>query len=77
MNIFFFGKIGQVGWELQCVLVFLGNLIVFDVYFIDYCGDFSNFEGVVEIVRSIWLDIIVNAVVYIVVDKVELELEFV
>lgn len=77
MNIFLFGKIGQVGWELQCVLVLLGNLIVFDVYFTDYCGDFSNFEGVVEIVKKICFDVIVNVVVYIVVDKVELELEFV
>lgn len=50
---------------------------MFDVYFIDYCGDFSNFEGVVEIVKKICFDVIVNVVVYIVVDKVELELEFV
>lgn len=77
MNIFLFGKIGQVGWELQCVLVLLGNLIVFDVYFIDYCGDFSNLEGVVETVKKICSDVIVNVAVYIVVDKVELELEFV
>lgn len=61
MNILLFGKTGQVGWELQRALAPLGNLIAFDVHSTDYCGDFSNPEGVAETVRSIRPDIIVNA----------------
>lgn len=53
MNILLFGKTGQVGWELQRALAPLGNLIAFDVHSTDYCGDFSNPEGVAETVRSI------------------------
>ncbi len=55
MNILLFGKTGQVGWELQRALAPLGNLIAFDVHSTDYCGDFSNPEGVAETVRSILL----------------------
>ena len=53
MNILLFGKTGQVGWELQRALAPLGNLIALDVHSTDYCGDFSNPEGVAETVRSI------------------------
>ncbi|NEL90690.1 sugar nucleotide-binding protein, partial [Escherichia coli] len=52
MNILLFGKTGQVGWELQRALAPLGNLIALDVHSTDYCGDFSNPEGVAETVRS-------------------------
>lgn len=45
MNILLFGKTGQVGWELQRALAPLGNLIALDVHSTDYCGDFSNPEG--------------------------------
>ncbi len=53
MNILLFGKTGQVGWELQRALAPLGNLIALDVHSTDYCGDFSNPEGVAETVGSI------------------------
>lgn len=71
-----FGKTGQVGWELQRALAPLGNLIAFDVHSTDYCGDFSNPEGVAETVRSIRPDIIVNAAAHTAVDKAESEPEF-
>lgn len=76
MNILLFGKTGQVGWELQRALAPLGNLIALDVHSTDYCGDFSNPEGVAETVRSIRPDIIVNAAAHTVVDKAESEPEF-
>lgn len=76
MNILLFGKTGQVGWELQRALAPLGNLIAFDVHSTDYCGDFSNPEGVAETVRSIRPDIIVNAAAHTAVDKAESEPEF-
>lgn len=73
MNILLFGKTGQVGWELQRALAPLGNLIALDVHSTDYCGDFSNPEGVAETVRSIRPDIIVNAAAHTAVDKAESE----
>lgn len=76
MNILLFGKTGQVGWELQRALAPLGNLIVLDVHSTDYCGDFSNPQGVAETVRRIRPDVIVNAAAHTAVDKAESEIEF-
>ncbi|ELY4561634.1 sugar nucleotide-binding protein, partial [Cronobacter sakazakii] len=76
MNILLFGKNGQVGWELQRALAPLGNLISLDFNSEDYCGDFSNPEGVAETVRRIKPDVIVNAAAHTAVDKAESEREF-
>lgn len=76
MNILLFGKSGQVGWELQRSLAPLGNLIALDVHSSEYCGDFSNPEGIAETVRRIKPDIIVNAAAHTAVDKAESEPEF-
>ncbi|KFC80963.1 dTDP-4-dehydrorhamnose reductase [Buttiauxella agrestis] len=76
MNILLFGKTGQVGWELQRSLAPLGNVIAVDVQSTEYCGDFSNPEGVAETVRRVKPDIIVNAAAHTAVDKAESEREF-
>lgn len=76
MNILLFGKTGQVGWELQRSLAPFGNLIAVDVHSSEYCGDFSNPEGVAETVRRIKPDVIVNAAAHTAVDKAESEAEF-
>ncbi|PLY47344.1 dTDP-4-dehydrorhamnose reductase [Lelliottia sp. F153] len=76
MNILLFGKTGQVGWELQRALAPLGNLIALDVHSKDYCGDFSNPEGIAETVRAIKPDVIVNAAAHTAVDKAESERDF-
>ncbi|MCY1698430.1 dTDP-4-dehydrorhamnose reductase [Lelliottia sp. SL45] len=76
MNILLFGKTGQVGWELQRALAPLGNLIALDVHSKDYCGDFSNPEGIAETVRAIRPDVIVNAAAHTAVDKAESERDF-
>lgn len=76
MNILLFGKTGQVGWELQRSLAPLGNLIALDVHSTDYCGDFSDPEGVAETVRRLRPDVIVNAAAHTAVDKAETEVEF-
>lgn len=76
MNILLFGKTGQVGWELQRALAPLGNLIALDVHSKDYCGDFSNPEGIAATVRNIKPDVIVNAAAHTAVDKAESEPEF-
>ncbi|MGU3523398.1 dTDP-4-dehydrorhamnose reductase [Enterobacteriaceae bacterium C23F] len=76
MNILLFGKTGQVGWELQRALAPLGNLITLDVHSREYCGDFSNPEGIAETVRTIKPDVIVNAAAHTAVDKAESEPDF-
>lgn len=76
MNILLFGKTGQVGWELQRALAPLGNVIALDVHSTDYCGDFSNPQGVADTVRRIRPDVIVNAAAHTAVDKAESEVEF-
>lgn len=76
MNILLFGKTGQVGWELQRALAPLGNVIALDVQTKEYCGDFSNPEGVAETVRRIKPDVIVNAAAHTAVDKAESERDF-
>lgn len=73
MNILLFGKTGQVGWELQRALAPLGTVIALDVQNKEYCGDFSNPEGVAETVRLIKPDVIVNAAAHTAVDKAESE----
>lgn len=76
MNILLFGKTGQVGWELQRALAPLGNVIALDVHSKEYCGDFSNPEGIAQTVRAIKPDVIVNAAAHTAVDKAESEQEF-
>ena len=76
MDILLFGKTGQVGWELQRALAPLGNVIALDVHSKEYCGDFSNPEGIAETVRRIKPDVIVNAAAHTAVDKAESEPDF-
>lgn len=65
-----------MGWELQRALAPLGNLIALDVHSTDYCGDFSNPQGVADTVRRIRPDVIVNAAAHTAIDKAESEVEF-
>lgn len=73
MNILLFGKNGQVGWELQRALAPLGNVTALATRSTDYCGDFSNTAGIIETVRKLRPDVIVNASAYTAVDKAESE----
>ena len=75
MNILLFGINGQVGWELQRSLAPLGNIIAVDIHSTEYCGDFTNLEGIAATVRKIKPDVIVNAAAYTAVDNAESERE--
>jgi len=75
VKILLLGKNGQVGWELQRSLAPLGEVIALDRKSQDYCGDLSNLQGLVETIRAIEPDIIVNAAAYTAVDKAETEPE--
>jgi dTDP-4-dehydrorhamnose reductase len=76
MNILLFGKGGQVGWELQRSLSLLGSVTALDFDSTEHCGDFSNTAGVVETVRALRPDVIVNAAAHTAVDKAESEPDF-
>ena len=67
MKILLFGKIGQVGWELNRSLQPLGEVIALDIEDVD----FSIPESLRQVVQNIKPDIIVNAVAYTAVDKAE------
>lgn len=69
MKILLFGRIGQVGWELNQSLQPLGEVIVLDKEDVD----FSEPERLRDMVREIKPDIIVNAIAYTAVDKAEEE----
>lgn len=74
MKIILYGKNGQLGWELQRSLSYLGELVALDRKGTDiYCGDLSNEQGIVNDIRLIKPDIIVNAAAYTAVDKAEEE----
>ncbi|WP_455816293.1 dTDP-4-dehydrorhamnose reductase [Pseudomonas cerasi] len=75
MNILLFGKMGQVGWELQRALAPLGNVTALATSSTEYCGDFADTNGIIATIRSIRPDVIVNAAAYTAVDKAESEPE--
>ena len=75
MKILLLGKNGQVGWELQRSLALLGEVIALDSDSTDFCGDFTNMQGLIQTVRAIAPDIIVNAAAHTAVDKAESEPE--
>ena len=75
MNILLFGKSGQVGWELQRSLSVLGHVTALDFDSQDYCGDFTNPDGIAQTVRALKPGVIVNAAAHTAVDKAETEPE--
>lgn len=75
MKILLLGKNGQVGWELQRALGPLGELIALGSDSTDYCGDFSRPDELIDTVRHLRPDVIVNAAAWTAVDKAESESE--
>jgi len=73
MKILLFGKNGQVGWELQRSLAPLGEVVALGSDSRTLCGDFTDLDGIVDTVRTVEPDIIVNAAAYTAVDKAESE----
>ena len=63
------GKNGQVGWELQRSLMPLGRIVAVD----RQTMDLSDNDSIVNCIRDIKPDIIVNAAAYTAVDKAEEE----
>ena len=75
MKILLFGRNGQVGWELQRSLAPLGELVALDADSREMCGDFTDPDGLVQTIRAVAPDVIVNAAAHTAVDKAESEPE--
>jgi dTDP-4-dehydrorhamnose reductase len=74
MKILLFGKNGQVGWELQRSLAPLGEIVALDCGDSgDLCGDFTRLAKLVDTIRRVAPQIVVNAAAYTAVDKAETE----
>lgn len=73
MRILLLGKNGQVGWELQRALAPLGTVTALDRNSTEFCGDFTNPEGLAHTIRTLKPHVIVNAAAYTAVDKAESE----
>lgn len=71
MRILLLGNTGQLGWELQRTMAPLGEVIALDYPQIDLTND----DSVVQIIRSIRPQLIVNATAYTAVDRAESEPE--
>jgi dTDP-4-dehydrorhamnose reductase len=76
MKILLFGKNGQVGWELQRSLAPLGELVALGSGEEGgLAGDFMQPDRLVDTVRAVRPDVIVNAAAYTAVDRAESEPE--
>lgn len=73
MRILLFGKNGQVGWELQRSLAPLGEIIALSSTSTEWCGNFTQPEGIAATIRALKPHVIVNAAAHTAVDKAESE----
>ena len=78
MKLLLLGKNGQVGWELQRSLAPLGEVIALDRQSVNVdgnglCGDIGDLQALVQTIRSVRPDVIVNAAAHTAVDKAESE----
>ena len=73
MKILLFGKSGQLGWELQRSLAPLGELVALGSKGEALPSDFCEPDRLVNTVRQVRPDVIVNAAAYTAVDKAESE----
>jgi len=71
MRLLLIGKSGQLGWELQCALAPLSEVVCVDYPVIDL----ANKDSIRECICSVKPHLIVNAAAYTDVDKAESEVE--
>ena len=75
MKILLFGKGGQIGWELQRSLAVLGTVTALDIDGAELHADFRRPDMLVDTIRAVRPDVIVNAAGYTDVDRAEREPE--
>jgi dTDP-4-dehydrorhamnose reductase len=71
MRILLFGKNGQLGWELCQTLAPLGEVLAYDYPEVDLSVE----ESLVQMVRRLRPEVIINAAAYTAVDRAESEVE--
>ena len=71
MKILLMGKNGQLGWELQRSLAFVGELVALNRHSVPHTGDLGDLTALTETVRACLPDVIVNAAAYTAVDQAE------
>lgn len=71
LKILLFGKDGQLGWELQRSLAPLGEVIALGARGEAWPTDFNDPESLVEAVRAVRPDAVVNAAAFTAVDRAE------
>jgi dTDP-4-dehydrorhamnose reductase len=69
MQILLFGRVGQLGWELQRSLAPLGQVTTLDYPEVN----FADLDGLLQAVRAIRPQVILNAAAYTAVDRAESE----
>jgi dTDP-4-dehydrorhamnose reductase len=73
MRILLFGKLGQVGWELQRSLGPLGELTALSSASTEFKADLRDPDSLADTVAALRPDVIVNAAAYTAVDRAESE----
>ena len=74
LKVLLFGKNGQVGWELQRALAPVAEVVALDRDdTAPMCGDLTDTDRILETVRQVLPDAIVNAAAHTAVDKAESE----
>lgn len=74
MKVLLYGKNGQVGWELQRALAPVADVVAVDREDTGaLCGDLTEADRVVDTVRKVCPDAIINAAAHTAVDKAESE----
>jgi dTDP-4-dehydrorhamnose reductase len=73
VRILLLGSHGQVGWELRRALACLGELVALDRHTEPERGDLAQPDRLVETVRAVRPQVIVNAAGYTAVDRAETE----
>ncbi len=73
MRIALLGPNGQLGWELRRSLAVLGELVVLDrsQASMARCGDLTHIDALIQTLRELQADVVVNAAAYTAVDRAE------
>ncbi len=75
MKILLLGANGQVGWQLRRSLSVLGEVTALHRASSPLCGDLTRPDALVQTLRAVAPDVIVNAAAYTAVDRAEAERE--
>jgi dTDP-4-dehydrorhamnose reductase len=73
MRLVLFGSLGQLGWELRRALAPLGEVTALSTDSHNWSADFRRPDSLVNTLRGLQPDVVVNAAAYTAVDRAESE----